>query len=105
VRGEIDPDTVADGETVDSLADRVDDTRAVLARHGVGLGRRLVAGADALLPVGGVHPRHNDAHTNLAGGGLGQVAIDEVENVGGAVAGVDDALHTVRTRCATGIIP
>ena len=84
------PDPLADGGRVDAVADRVDHPGAVLVRGSKPAG--IGVGAPGL-PVGRVHAGDRHPDPDLAGPGLGHLAVDQLEDVRVTVARVDDCLH------------
>src|SRR3954464_3207378 len=76
-----DPDALADQHGVDALAGGVDGAGAVLVGD---LPVRTWLGTGAGLPVGRVDPGEGEADPHLAGPGLGNRAVAQLEDVGAA---------------------
>ena len=92
VGGLPDPHPLTDEDRVDALADGVDRAGAVLVR---GLPARARVGVGAGLPVGRVHAGERDADAHLAGAGLRDRPVDQLQDVGAAGAVVGDGSHAV----------
>jgi hypothetical protein len=85
-----DPHPFTDEHRVDALADGVDRAGAVLVGD---LAVRPRIGGAPRLPVGRVHPGERDTHADLAVAGLGNRAVDQLEDVGTAGLAVGDGSH------------
>ncbi|SEP53283.1 hypothetical protein SAMN04489732_1266 [Amycolatopsis saalfeldensis] len=84
--GENQPDAIADRKIGYLRPHRVDDAGAVLARRHFIEQQR----SDSESPIGGIDSGTHQADPNFARTGLGNVALGQRQNVGGAGASVDD---------------
>jgi hypothetical protein len=92
VAGKGDPDPIAHPEAGDTGPDLVDHAGAVVVGHRR-LRRPAAERAAARLPVGRIHSRHEHPNPHLAGSGLGNRLLHQLEHRRIAKARVRDRSH------------